>query len=64
MTDEERKKWIDGASYSELLSKWRYAPAGDPFFRGEVGGYYQEQMTKKKAEVGDEEAVRISKSLS
>jgi len=63
MTVEEMKKWIDGASYRQLLSKWRFAPAGNPFFQGEVGDYYSEVMARKRSEVGDAEHVAASKSI-
>lgn len=49
MTEKEMmRKWIDNASYEDLLRKWRFAPVGDPFFQGEMGNYYQEVMNKKK----------------
>jgi len=63
MTSDEMKKWIDNASYEELLSKWRFAEAGDPFFQGEMGRYYEKRMYAKKNEVGDAEHVRASKSI-
>jgi len=63
MIDLEMKEWIDNASYEQLLSKWRSAPAGSPFFQGEVGDYYSKVMAKKKEAVGHAEAVRSSKSV-
>ena len=60
---EEMKKWIDNASYEQLLSKWRNAPSGNPFFQDEVGQYYSKVMAEKKAEVGNGEHVRASKSI-
>lgn len=63
MTKEEMIKWIDNATYLELLSKWRNAPVGDSFFAGDVGDYYQKAMENKRKEVGDEEHVRASKSI-
>jgi hypothetical protein len=38
------KHWIDTAPYEALLRKWRFAPAGDPFFQGEVGEYYSKRL--------------------
>ena len=35
MTDEQ-KRWIDNASYEELLRKWRFTPSGDPIFTVEL----------------------------
>ena len=63
MSDDCMKEWIDNASYEELLSKWRFAPVGDPFFVGEVGSYYSSKMQEKRREIGNEEHVRISKKL-
>jgi len=47
----EQKEWIDNASYEQLLHKWRFAPAGDPFFSVDTGIYYEEVMQRKKQEV-------------
>ena len=63
MIDPEMKEWIDNASYEQLLSKWRMAPSGSPFFQGEIGDYYSKAMAEKKATVGHTEAVRASKSI-
>lgn len=49
MTEKEMRRWIDNASYEELLRKWRSAPAGSPFFKGAIGEYYSAEMNKKKA---------------
>lgn len=43
---EENKKHINSLSYEELLSKWRFAPIGDPWFQGETGKYWGERMAK------------------
>jgi len=48
MIDTKIKKWIDNASYEELLRKWRFAPIGDPYFQGETGDYYSKVMKEKK----------------
>jgi len=63
MNSEEMKKWIDDASYEQLLSRWRSAPVGDPMFIGGVGSYYKEKMAEKQSQIGDEEAVRASKRI-
>ena len=60
---EEKKHWIDNASYEELLRKWRFAPAGDSFFSGEVGEYYIAKLKKKCDEVGEAEHTRASKAI-
>ena len=62
-TEDEMKQWIDGASYEQLLSKWRFAPSGDPIFQRPMGDYYKEVMDRKKAEVGPGAAVAASKSI-
>jgi hypothetical protein len=46
----EQKKWIDEASYEQLLSHWRFAPVGDKLFVGECGEYYQKVMSQKRKE--------------
>ena len=60
---ESQKAWIDNASYEDLLQKWRYAPAGDPFFAGDVGDYYGKVMRKKKAAAGHDASVQASKNV-
>ena len=49
MTIEEMKAWIDEATIEQLLEKWRFAPAGDPMFKGEIGDYYDQVMTARRA---------------
>jgi hypothetical protein len=64
MTEQEMIAWIDGASYEELLSKWRFAPAGDPFFKGPVYDHYCAKMKEKRnASGGQAEHARASKSI-
>lgn len=57
------KKWIDEASYEELLRKWRFASHGESFFRGEMGDYYSKVLSRKMKEVGNSAAVAASKSI-
>lgn len=59
----EEKKWIDEAPYESLLSKWRFAPAGDPMFSGETGKYYAEVMAKRRTELGPAAHTAASKSI-
>ena len=61
MTDDQ-KKWIDNASYEQLLSKWRFAQSGDPFFVGDTGVYYAQVMKEKLAAEADG-GVSASKSV-
>jgi hypothetical protein len=58
----DQKKWIDNASYEELLRKWRYASVGDPMFIGDTGDYYKEIMLKKRDELNVHPSV-ISKRV-
>ena len=60
---EENKKCIDSLSYEQLLSRWRFAPSGDRWFQGETGDYWGSVMNKRKEEIGQDEAVRISKDI-
>ena len=60
--NKEQKRWIDSASYEDLLRKWRFAPAGDPWFRDDTGDYYAKVMAQKRA-ADPEEGVRASKSI-
>ena len=60
---EKNKKNIDSLSYEQLLSHWRFAPSGDPWFQGETGDYWSSVMKTKKEEIGANEAVRASKNI-
>ena len=42
----ENKASIDARSYEGLLSHWRFAAAGDPWFQGETGKYWSERMAE------------------
>ena len=59
---EENKKHIDGMSYEGLLSQWRFAPVGNPWFRGETGKYWGKRMAELKAK-DPGMAVAASKNL-
>jgi len=63
MTDQERIEWINNATYYQLLERWRFAPVGEPFLRGEVGEHYNVVMRQKRKEVSSEDFVRISKAI-
>ena len=62
MTDVQ-KRWIDGASYEQLLRKWRFGPVGDPMFQGDTGDYYTKVLAERKAAVGQDAHVAASKRL-
>lgn len=63
MEESEMKKWIDEASYRDLLARWRFDPVGSPWFQGEIGKYYAEIMNQKKSAISHEEQVQVSKEL-
>ena len=48
MITEEIKTKIDNMSYKSMLSLWRFAPSGDPMFKGEVGKYFGDVMAEKR----------------
>ncbi len=50
MISQEMKTWIDKADYQSLLEKWRFAPAGSPWFQGEIGQYYSKIMAEKRTQ--------------
>jgi hypothetical protein len=58
---EENKKHIDAMSYESLLSHWRFAPIGDPWFEGETGNYWSLRMHELKEQGVDH--VGASKSV-
>ena len=63
MIKDEDKKWIDEASYRDLLERWRYSAVGDSIFTGETGAYYREIMRQKRETIGHDAAVQISKDI-
>lgn len=61
---EENKKHIDAMSYEGLLSGWRSAPPGYPWFQGETGQYWSKRMADLRAQPGGEgRHVAASKSI-
>ena len=63
MNEETMIKWIDEASYTQLLYKIRFAPIGSPFFQGRVGEHFQKVCAKRRAEIGDAGHVKASKEI-
>ncbi len=59
----ERKAYIDSLSYSALLSHWRFAPVGDPWFQGETGAYWTTRMGEQRKAISDAEHIGASKAL-
>jgi hypothetical protein len=45
LTPEVKQK-IDAMNICELLSKWRFAPVGDPIFQGETGAYWGRRLAE------------------
>lgn len=63
MTNEERRAWINGATYEQLLAKWRFAPPGDPFFEGDLGDHFRKVMNLRRSELPEGEHVQVSKRI-
>lgn len=61
MTNEEMQKWIDNASYTELLYRWRFEPLGSAWFNGPTGDHFVETMVKRKP--SDAEHTAASKQV-
>ena len=63
LTDKIKQK-IDAMSYEQLLSGWRFAPAGDPMFQGASGNYWGQRMKELKEQPGGHEKhVEASKAI-
>lgn len=58
----ERKAIIDAKSYEDLLSGWRFAPVGSPWFQDETGQYWADRM-KRLQIVDPDGAVAASKAV-
>ncbi|RLA83648.1 MAG: hypothetical protein DRG78_03695 [Epsilonproteobacteria bacterium] len=61
--DTELKRWIDKASYHQLLQRNRFGKLGDKLFIDATGQYFMETMSKKRAELSNDEQVAISKQI-
>jgi len=59
----EIKKWIDEASYEEMLRKVRFEPAGSEYFVLGTGKYFAVVMTEKRDKLPEGEYVKISKRI-
>jgi hypothetical protein len=60
----KNKAAIDTMSYETLLGRWRFAPAGDPWFQGETGEYWGKRMKELREQPGGQERhVAASKSI-
>lgn len=56
------KKWIDTASYMDLLRRWRFAE-NDPIFIGEIGSYYENKINEMRNNLSPGEHAAISKII-
>ncbi len=63
MTHDEMLRWIDTASYEQLLRKWRFAEVGDEWFTGDIGAHFSAMLSKRRAEIGPGAAAAASKSV-
>lgn len=50
----KNKRHIDSMSLKQLLSHWRFAPVGYPWFRGETGEYWGKRMSELRNQPGGE----------
>lgn len=62
-TEAELMVWIDGASYADLLEKWRFGDVGDALFQGAIGRHYARVLFQKRDAAGHEAAVQASKAV-
>jgi hypothetical protein len=63
MTEEEMMRWIDTASYVQLLEKWRNEEVGSPWFSGEVGTHFSEAFRRLRDATPDGQRVAASKQI-
>jgi hypothetical protein len=49
---EDNKRRIDAMGYAEMLERSRFAPIGDPWFRGETGTYWVQRESELRKELG------------
>lgn len=62
MTEIERR-WIDNATYEQLLAKVRFEPIGSPWMVGDTGKYFMDTLNNVRENTPDEERVRASKAI-
>lgn len=54
---------IDNLTYTEMLSKVRFAPLGSELFIGESGEYFAKVMAEKRKLITDAEHTTASKQI-
>lgn len=62
MTEHE-KKWIDCATYRQLLAKIRFEPVGSPWMTGDTGAHLFARYKELKAQTPLSEQAAASKEL-
>jgi len=50
---DDNKSYIDSLDYTALLSRWRFAPVGDPWFQDETGDYWGKRMNELREQGAD-----------
>ncbi len=58
----ENKTFIDSRTHLQLLDRWRFSRAGDPWFQGETGEYWGKRMAELR-DADRAQAVADSKLL-
>ena len=61
--NRDTKEAIDNMNYIGMLSLWRNAPSGHPYFEGETGEYFSAVMKNKRDKISDAEHTKASKSI-
>jgi hypothetical protein len=59
---EKNKAYIDSLSAERLLSRWRFAPIGDPWLQGETGKYWGNRLRRLR-ESSPEKLTAASKRI-
>lgn len=63
MSENEMIAWLDTATYTQLLTKLRFAPGDDTFFVGRVGDHFADVLKKRRGEISDAEHSSVSKNI-
>lgn len=56
-------RWIDHASYEDLLTKHRFEEVDSPWFTGDVGKHCRKVMAEKRLEIGEDGHTAASKAI-
>jgi hypothetical protein len=63
MSEVNMRKWIDNASYTALLRRWRFEPVGSPWFQDELGEYFSAAMARAREKTPHDEQIQASKDI-